>query len=638
MKLVALVLSMLMAVVPVVAEQPKLTDFAKPASHFPYLISPYKARTVPEPELTNAPRLETLMKDGSLMLSMSDAVVLALENNLDLAIARYNLSIADTDILRARAGADVRGVATGLVQGTPGGGVGGFGTSGGGGAGGTSGGAGGAGGGASGLVLSTLGSGSTVESYDPQVTGSVLTNHVSSPLSNTVTTGVNLYQQNALTGNFRYQQSFASGTRMTVDFDNARSTDNGLFSTLVPVLNSSFRFTLRQHLLSGFGFGPNLRYIRIARNNKEISDISFRDQVIATVSQIQNIYWDLVNAYEDVRVKERSLSVAQKTLSDSREQVRIGAIAPIEITRSENEVAARNQDLILAQTTLQLNQLLMKNAISRNLNDPILGSAPVIPTDTMEVPDVEPVIPVQDLVTEADSHRPELAQARIDLQNRQISRKTVTNALRPSLDLVAWYGSSALAGVQNPSNADIPPGSIRRTGFGNAFATLFGGDFPDYAVGFSFILPLRNRAAQADQIRSELEYRQAQMRYQQLQNQISIEVRNAQFVVQQSRARVDAARKSRELAYHLYDIEQKRQALGASTSFQVLQLARDLAVAESNLVVAMTAYEKARVELDRATGNTLARNNIRMDDATTGRIGEVPQIPGVVPRTSRQLP
>ena len=213
------------------------------------------------------------------MLSMSDAVVLALENNLDLAIARYNLSIADTDILRARAGADVRGVATGLVQGTPGGGVGGFGSGGGGGAGGTSAGAGGAGGGASGLVLSTLGSGSNVESYDPLVSGSVLTNHASSPLSNTVTTGVNLYQQNALTGNFHYQQYFAPGLRMSVDFDNSRSTDNGIFSTLVPVINSSFRFTLRQHLLSGFGFGPNLRYIRIAKNNKEILKIKCKVKI-----------------------------------------------------------------------------------------------------------------------------------------------------------------------------------------------------------------------------------------------------------------------------------------------------------------------------------------------------------------------
>lgn len=641
-KTIAILLCLSILVTPALAQeqqpaQPastvKFSDYAKPAGHFPFLISPYKPRTVPEPSLTNTPKIESLMHDGTLMLSMSDAIVLALENNLDLAIARYNLSIADTDILRAKSGADVRGVATGLVQGTPGGGVGGFGAgAGGAGAGGTSGGAGGAGSGASGLVQSTLGSGSAVDSYDPLITGSVLTNHIAAPLSNTVTTGTNLYHENDLLGNFRYAQAFASGTRMTVDFNNTRSTSNSIFNDLSSQVNSNFRLTLRQHLLTGFGFTPNLRFIRIAKNNREISDIAFRNQVVATVSQIQNIYWDLVNAYEDVRVKERSLAVAQKTLSDNREQVRIGAIAPIEVTRSENELATRNQDLILSQTTLQFQQLLMKNAIARNLNDPVLAAAPVVPTNTMEVPATEPVVPVQDLVSDAEAHRPELAQARIDLQNRQISRKTVSNSLLPQLDLVAWYGNAGLGGEQNPFNPNNSPGSIARSGFYNAFASLFRNDFPDYAVGFNFTIPLRNRAAQADQIRSELEYRQAQMRYQQLRNEINIEVRNAHFVVLQSRARVDAARKSRDLAQNLYEIEQKRQALGASTSFQVLQLARDLAVAESNLVATMTAYEKARVELDRVTGQTLVRNNIRMDDAENGRVEQAPQIPGVVPR------
>ncbi|HWR15919.1 MAG TPA: TolC family protein [Terriglobales bacterium] len=638
MKTTALVLCLAILTGSLAAQQPTFADYTKGASHFPFLISPYRARSVPEPTMTNTPKLETLIKDGSVMLSMSDAIVLALENNLDLAIARYNLSIADTDILRAKSGADVRGVATGLVQGTPGGGIGGFGTgASGAGAGGTSGGAGGAGSGASGLVQSTLGTGTPVESYDPEVSGTTLVNHVSAPLSNTVTTGVNLYQQNDLSANFRYAQAFATGTRMTVDFDNTRSTNNSLFSTLVPEVRSNFRLTLRQRLLSGFGFGPNLRYIRIAKNNREISDIAFRNQVIATVSQIQNIYWDLVNAYEDVRVRERSLAVAQKTLADNREQVRLGAIAPIEVVRAENELATRNQELILAQTTLQLQQLLIKNAIARNMNDPVLAAAPVIPTDTMDLPAAEPIVPVQDLVAEAEAHRPELAQARIDLSNRKISRKTAANSLLPSLDLVAWYGGSGLAGVQNPLNEDIPTGSILRSGFSNAFATLFRNDYPDYAIGFSFRLPLRNRAAQADQVRSELEFRQAEMRYQQLRNEINIEVRNAQFVVQQSRARVDAARKSKELAEHLYDIEQKRQALGASTSFQVLQLARDLAVTESNLVATMTAYEKARVELDRVTGATLTRMNISLDDAQNGRVAQSPQIPGVVSRPEKQV-
>src|SRR3954447_9005035 len=302
----------------------------KASSHLPNLVAPYKAHSVPEPRVSNSPRIDSMMQDGRIMLSLEDAIALALENNLDLAIARYNLAIADTDVLRAKSGNAVRGLATGLVQGTPGGGVGGFGAGApGAGAGGTSGGAGGAGTGASGLVQSTLGAGAPVESYDPSLTGTMNIEHSSVPLSNTVTTGVPLFQQNTGQANFTYVQAFPTGTRMTVDFNSSRSTNNGLFSTLVPQLSSDFRFTLRQHLLSGFGIGPNLRYIRIAKNNREISDVAFRNQVIATIVQIQNIYWDLVSAFETVRVNEQSVALAQKTLNDNQAQTKIGNIAPI---------------------------------------------------------------------------------------------------------------------------------------------------------------------------------------------------------------------------------------------------------------------------------------------------------------------
>ncbi|MGH8458835.1 MAG: TolC family protein, partial [Nevskiales bacterium] len=425
-------------------------------------------------------------------------------------------------------------------------------------------------------------------------------------------------------------------------------TNNSLFSTLVPELNSGFRLTMRQRLLSGFGLGPNTRFIRIARNNREISDIAFRNQVISTVSQIQNIYWDLVNAYEDVKVRERSRALAEKTLSDNRKQVEIGTLAPIEIVRAESEVATRNQELIVAQTNLQLQQLLMKNAITRDLSDPRLAAAPVIPTDSMQIPEQEPVAPVQDLIRDAFQHRPELSQARIDLTNRDINQKAARNAMLPTVDLVAWYGASGLAGDQNPNitcgnvNASPPPnctpappavGSIQRTGWPNAFRDLFDHSNPDYAIGFNVTIPLRNRAAQADQVRSELEYRQAQLRLRQLENQVGIEVRNAQFALQQNRARVDAATKGRQLAQESLDAEQKKYALGASTNFQVLQAQRDLTLAESNLVTARSAYEKTRVELDRVTGLTLARNNISMGDAESGMVETMPNIPGVAPRT-----
>jgi outer membrane protein TolC len=605
-------------------------DFSKSRKSFPNLLAPYEGRTLRSPRLDNSARINQLIHDGKLMLSLNDAIALALENNLDLAIARYNLDIADTDILRTKGGASARGVASGLVQGTPGGGIGGFGSGApGAGAGGTSGGAGGAGTGAGGLVQSTIGAGAPVSSYDPQINTQFNIEHGVFPIANQVTTGVPALQQNTANANLSYQQAFATGTGIEFGMQNTRQTTNGRFTDLMPALNSGFRFTLTQRLLSGFGLGPNLRFLHIAKNNREVTDIAFRNQVIATATQIENIYWDLVNAVEDVKVKQRSLGLAQKTLEDDKKQVEIQAIAPIEVTRDEAVVDTSNQDLIIAQTNLQLQELLMKNAVTRNLSDPEIAAASLVPTDTIAVPENEPVVPTQDLIAEALSHRPELAEARIDMTNRQISRKAAKNALLPALDLVAFYGGSGLAGVPNtfiPSNAGLPV-----TGFGDVFTRTFNGSSPDYSVGFNLNIPLRNRVAQADQVRSELEFGQAELHLQQLQNQVGIEVRNAQFALTQNRARVVSARKGVDVAQRTLEIEQKKLALGASTSLQVLQVGRDLAVAESNLVTATTAYAKSRVELDRSIGATLVNNGISIDDAESGVVHALPRMSGIAP-------
>ncbi|MFZ0803635.1 MAG: TolC family protein, partial [Terriglobales bacterium] len=490
------------------------------------------------------------------------------------------------------------------------------------------------------LVQSTLGIGTNIDSFDPIVTGGMDIEHATFPQSSTILNGVSSLQQNSGVANFGYTQGFGSGTLLSVGFNNDRVATNSLNSLLSPEVDSNFRFSLRQHLLAGFGFGPNMRFIRIARNNREISDVAFRGQVISTVSQIQNIYWDLVNAYEDVKVKERSLELAEKTLSDDREQVRIGAIAPMEVMKAESEESARSQDLLLSQNEQQLQALLIKNAITRDLSDPILASAEVIPTDTMSIPEQEPVTPIQDLIADAQGHRPELAEARIDLTNREITRKAAANASKPQVDLVAFYGAYGLAGLGNAANiAYKPPNPIplpSPTGYSNAFSDLFKNNSPDYAVGINVNLPLRNRGAQADQIRSQLEYRQAQLHLQQLQNQIGIEVRNAQFALVQNRSRVTAARKARDLAQQTFDIEQKKKALGASTSNLVLQADRDLAQAESNFVAAMSTYEKSRVELDRATGLTLAHTGIEIEDAVRGTVQQTPTFSGVAPRTIAQ--
>ena len=621
----------------------KVGEYANPKSHFPNPIAPYQGRPVALPNLTNTPRVDQLMKDGKLMLSMNDAIALALENNLDLAISRYNLNIADTDVLRTKAGANVLGVNTGVVQGTPGGGVGGFGgaTTAAGGAGGTTGGGGGAGGGTLGIVSSTLGLGSPVGSFDPVLTSTLQWDKFSQVAANTFV-GAAILDQNTGTFNFAYNQFFATGTSLSVGFNNSRQTTNSTFTNLSPQVTPSFRAQFTQHLLQGLGFAANKRFIVIAKNNRELTDVAFRLQVTTTVDQIQNMYWDLVNAYENVKVQQDALALAEKTLSDNKKQVEIGTLAPIEIVRAQSQVATNQQGLIVAKTNLELQQLLMKNALSRTLVDPTLIDAEVIPTDTMRMPPSEPVIPSQDLINDALNHRPELAESRIDLNSRAVSMKAVKNSLLPSIDLFAYYGGSGLAGDQNPANLCInqPPGSFicsttpaPSRGYSDALQQMVDSTAPDKGVGININNPLRNRTAQANQIRSQLEYRQAQVRLQQVENEIRIEVRNAQFSLQQNRASVDAARAAVELANQSLDAEQKKYALGASTTTLVLQQQSALTTAKSNLVAATAAYEKSRVEMDRATGLLLDHNNIDLSDAQSGVVTKMPAVPYVTPRT-----
>src|SRR5271154_5282079 len=349
----------------------------------PHSSNPFRAympTLVPQPNLANSSRIDSLVNNGVLELSLKDAISLALENNLDIAIARYNLPIAAADVLRTQAGGSFRGVNTGVVQNTPGGGVGGFGPGpSGAGAGGTSGGAGGAGSGASGLVSSTLGTGTNVSSYDPSISGQLNVEHYTQPLSNIAIYGVPTLQQNTTNGNVSYSQAFATGTSLSAIFDNSRGTTNSPNSFLNPTLNSYYHVLLQQQLLAGFGFGPNLRFFRIAKNNQKISDEAFKLQVITTITQIANMYWDLVAAYEDEQVKSRSLDFANQTLADGRKQLQLKAIPEMDVLKDEAEVANREQDLTIARTTLQFQELLIKNALTKNLDDPILEAMPVRP-------------------------------------------------------------------------------------------------------------------------------------------------------------------------------------------------------------------------------------------------------------------
>src|SRR5580698_11232205 len=630
-------------------------NYAKPVSHFPNPIGPYRPRHLGEPNLANSARIDAVMRGGKIYLSLNDAIALALENNLDIAIARYTLNIADTDVLRARAGASILGIAVGTVLNTPGGGIGGIGQNTGASSGGTSLAAGGIGAGTNGLVSSTSGGGfgSVINSFDPVLTGTLQEDHFSQQATSIfqgVEPGSSL-AQNTGTVDFAYNQAFQWGTNLSIGFNNTRSTTNSFLSSLSPALNSNFRATITQHLFQGFGFAPNTRFIRIAKNNRELSDVGFRLQIIDSVDQIENIYWDLVYAYENARVQNESLAFAQKTLSDTKKQVEIGSLAPIETVRAQSTVAQDQQLVTAAQTNLQLEQLLMKNALTRTLKDPTLATADVIPTSTMDVPPQEPVVPTEDLINEALRHRAELVESRIDLNSRELSNKAVRSALLPSLNLFAYYGGAGVGGNQNPINvcqnplsqldqefgcASSAPGTLEgvfpTTTIGPTLNQLVNSTNPDKGAGLQLNIPLRNRAAQAVQIRSELEYRQAQMRLQQIENQVGIEIRNAQYAVQQNRASVDSAEAAAELARQSLDAEQKKYQFGTSTTTLVLQYESQLATAESGLVNATVAYEKSRIELDRATGTLLDHHGISVDDAAKGQVTRMPSVPYIAPR------
>ncbi len=629
---------------PAKPEQVHLQDYSKARSAFPHLLLPYLPQELAQPNLGNSPRIDVLMRDGKIYLSVDDAVALALENNLDLEIARYNLNIAAADLLRAKSGANILGINTGIVQNTPGGGIGGLGGTVGSGTGGTTVAAGGAGSGTNGLVSSTLGIGSPITSFDPVLTGTLQLDRDDIETTSALGNLPPILAQNTYTADFGYTQGFQWGTTLTGGFNNTHVTTNNPTSLLSPSLNSNFQMRVTQNLLQGFGVLPNTRFIRIAKNNREISDVAFRLQVITTVDQIENMYWDLVFAYENVRVQQEALAYQQKALDDVQRQAKVGTVPPIQVVSAQSTLATGQQNLIVAQNNLQLQELLMKNALSRSIEDPVLAEADVIPTSTMQVPQEEPVIPIQDLINDALQHRAELAESRIDLNSRDLSGKAVRNAMLPTLDAFAYYGGSGVGGnlALTPCSAtvvthcytSVPPpfANTNAVGYGGTLNQLVNSTAPDKGVGVTLNIPLRNREAQANQVRAELEYRQAQVRLHQLENQVRIEVRNAQFDVKQNRVAVQAAQSAVDLARQTLDADQQKLKVGLTTQTAILQDASTLTGSESNLVSAKAAYEKSRIELDRATGLLLDHSGINVADATRGQVTHLPSVPYVAPR------
>jgi outer membrane protein TolC len=397
-----------------------------------------------------------------------------------------------------------------------------------------------------------------------------------------------------------------------------------------PQVTSSFGVGINQPLLRGFGYRANARFIRLAKNSANIADSVFRQQVMTTISQILSLYYDLVYYRENVRVAERSLALAQKTLNDNKRQVEIGTLAPIEVVRAESEVAARQQDLIVAQTGLQQQQEVIRTALSKQV-DKELAAAEIDPTDQLPEPKPEDVPPLEEALSLAAQNRPEIEQADLNLRGQEITVKANRNGLLPSLDFFATYTGQCHSGDRILRAPAIPPQpiiGIEPAGAYQALTQTFQGQFPDYSFGISLSVPIRNRSAQADVARALLEERQLRTQLQKTKNQVAQEVRNAEIALIQARAQIEAARKAVTLAQQTLDAEQKKFQLGESTVFLVIQAQRDLVVAEVRNVLARAVYAKALTQFAQATGTTLAKHNVQIGEAREGRVTRTPNIPG----------
>ena len=601
---------------PVSAQQPFHVDL--PHSHKPF--SPYRASDAPPLNLNNSPRLENLIRDGKLYISLRDAINLAIENNLDLAYFRYNFPIAQTDLARTKAGGSVNGVNTGIVQSST---QGGFASQSGGGAGAGSGsGAAGAGG----LVTSTLGAGTQVASFDPYLSFKGFVDHSVTEEGNAFSYGVLTFKQNEIQGQGNFSEAFPLGTGVNVNYFGQRNANNSPYEAINPSLYSTLTVEVTQNFLAGFGISTNERYMHIARKNLQITDLAFRAQVIATVTQVENIYWDLVNAYEDEQVKERSLAFVQQNLQTDQKQLQLNAIPAMQVIKDQSDEATSEGDLTVSRANLRLNELLMKNAITKN-DDPAIDEMPVIPLDRVGPSDPNAGKSIDDLIAQAEKNRPDVKQDEIAMQVAQMSLKSIKSELLPSLDAYGFYAGNGIAGPKNPS-CDLSPAaecnSNLPVGFGGMLDNTFNYSSPEYQVGMTLSINLRNRVAKADQFRAALEYRQRQITFEEQKKSIRFDVRNSQFSLQQKEALVNAAQKARDLAQHTFDVTAQEQKLGAMSSYDTLVAQHNLATAESALVAAQTDYEKAKVDIDRATGDTLEQMGVSIDDAKSGVVTHEP--------------
>lgn len=571
-------------------------DYSRNKRTFPDIFSAYTPRFVPRPNLVNSPKIYDLIRDGKLQLSLQDAVSLALENDLDIAVAEYTPWIDQTQLLNAEGGGTPLGQ---FVIGSGGGGA------------------------FDPVLFSTVGISDTVSP-------------VNNPfLSGAGTTFLTSIQTHNSTFDFGYSQKLHTGTTFSVSLNNTRSSSTLQENIFNPSVQSSLSVSVQQPLLQGFGLLPNMRFILEARNTDQIGKLQFEEQVINSITQTETQYWALVADRQAVDVANQTLSVSQKLYQDDQRQLQIGTLAHLDVVTAESEIASNQQALITAQTNELQQATVVLNLITKDPTDSRLQGVEIVPTTTLEEAPQVPTVALPDAVKEAWTNRPELQVDQFTLNNFGIEVKATRNSLLPQLNLSGTFASAGLSGVDFNAAAIqaqgiTPPPS---GGVPTVFSNVFHDNFPTYSASLSFSMPIRNRSAQAANAQAQLSERQEQTVYQRDKNTIVVGVRQALTAVQQDAALVAADVKATQLAQETYDDEVKKFDLGASTTYNVVLQSRDLNAAKLNELTAKTNLAIALVNFNQALGRTLSSNSITIADnrmPVDSFTSAAPNIPGTL--------
>ena len=594
--------------------QPQKLDYSTNPQWFPHILSPYKQQRIPPPNLTNSKTLSDMIREGKIELSLQQLAAIVIENNLKLAVDRYNNYFAQADLLRTKSGQAARGVESAgasipdaLFSAAIGAGLGG---------------GGGAGGGVSGVgAISGSSRSLTVQprgGFDPTFSFDFSWDRTANPLNTLVVAGSPVVTTNTTFFSFGWQQAFTTGTSFSVDVANQRQSSTQQFLIYNPDVITRMSVIAVQQLTNGFGLAFNRRFQTVARNNVEFVKQWYLQQVNTTLAQAEGSYWNLVSAQEQVRSTEQALQAAQRLYENNKRQAEIGTLAPLDVVSAQSQVASTQRDLIVAQTNLQQQELTLKNFFSKQVAGAV-GDAQIVATDPLPTPQDSDILPLDEALATAARNRPEVPEAEATVRNNQVAVKVTQNFLKPAFNVFGLFATAGLSG-----NQFIPvPGGIPilvRGGVGQELTQFINVKYPEYAIGFALTIPIKNRSAQADNARASLQERQSEISLQSTENQIGIEVRTASINLMQAKAVVAAAASAVDFGRQTLDAEQKKAAAGLSTPYNIILDQRNLLEAQLAEVQARASYANALVEMELSTGVLLEKSHISAEDAIRGRI------------------